>query len=84
VSVTSPQFARVELHETRIEDGMARMRQLDGLDLPPGGRVTLAPGGLHLMLLEPVSAIVPPAHVTLRLRLDNGWLFEVEAEVRAL
>jgi copper(I)-binding protein len=82
-AVTSPQFARVELHETRIEDGMARMRRLDALELPPGEGVTLAPGGVHLMLLDPVRTLAPGEHATLRLQLDDGWLVEVEAEVRA-
>jgi copper(I)-binding protein len=82
-AVTSPQFARVELHETRVEDGMARMRAVDRLALAPGERVTLAPGGLHLMLLDPVRTLTPGEHATLRLQLDDGWLVEVEAEVRA-
>ena len=81
--VTSPQFGRVELHETRLENGVARMRPVDALVLPPGERVTLAPGGLHLMLLDPVSPLAAGGHATLRLQLDDGWLVEVEAEVRA-
>jgi len=81
--VTSPQFARVELHETRLEDGIARMRPVDVLALPSGERVTLAPGGLHLMLLDPARPLAAGGHATLRLQLDDGWLVEVEAEVRA-
>ena len=30
-SVSSPQFAAVEIHETKIEDGIARMRELEAL-----------------------------------------------------
>jgi copper(I)-binding protein len=82
-AVTSAQFARVELHETRLEDGVARMRPVDRVALPPGGRVELAPGGLHLMLLDPVRALAAGERATLQLQLDDGWLLEVEAEVRA-
>ena len=32
--VTSPQYGLVEIHETRIEDGVARMRELDALVVP--------------------------------------------------
>jgi copper(I)-binding protein len=81
--VSSPQFARVELHETRMEDGIARMRPLDALPLPPGERVALAPGGLHLMLLDPTGPLAAGGHATLRLQLDDGWLVEIQAEVRA-
>jgi copper(I)-binding protein len=81
-SVTSPQFARAELHETRMEDGIARMRPLDKLVLAPGERVTLAPGGLHLMLFDPLRELTPDEHVQLRFHLDDGWILETDAAVR--
>lgn len=82
-SVTSPQFARAELHETRMDDGIARMRAVDALTLRPGERVTLAPGAVHLMLFDPVRPLVPGERVRLRFSLDDGWTLEVDAEVRA-
>lgn len=51
-SVTSPQFGVVEMHETRIEDGISRMRELDELVVPAHGSVTLERGGKHLMLMR--------------------------------
>ena len=82
--VTSPQFARAEMHETRMEDGMARMRSVSRRSsFRRASAVALAPGGLHLMLFDPVRRSAPDKHATLRLQLDNGWLFEVQAEVRA-
>jgi len=50
--VTSPQFGSVELHETRVEDGIARMRSIDALVVPAHGSVTLERGGKHLMLMQ--------------------------------
>ena len=50
--VTSPQFAAVELHETTIEDGIARMREMDALVVPAHGSVTLERGAKHLMLMR--------------------------------
>jgi periplasmic copper chaperone A len=45
---------RVEIHEMRIEDGVARMRPLpDGQEIEPGASVELAPGGTHLMFVNP-------------------------------
>ena len=51
-SVSSPQFEAVEIHETNIEDGIARMRELEALVVPPRGSVTLERGGKHLMLMR--------------------------------
>jgi copper(I)-binding protein len=51
--VTSPQFGSVELHESVIEDGVARMVALDELALQPGTTAEFAPGGKHLMLMRP-------------------------------
>ena len=50
--VTSPQFGAVEIHETTIDDGIARMRELGALVVPARGSVTLERGGKHLMLMQ--------------------------------
>ena len=50
--VRSPQFARVEIHETTIEDGISKMRALDSLTVPANGSVRLERGGKHLMLMQ--------------------------------
>lgn len=59
-AVTSPLASRVQIHESRMESNMMMMRPLpDGLPLPAGQAVALAPGGKHLMLLgvgEPLAA----------------------------
>jgi copper(I)-binding protein len=51
--VESPQFERVEIHESTVEDGIARMRELGELLVPARGSVTLERGGKHLMLMRP-------------------------------
>ena len=53
--VTSDQFESVQLHETRIEDGVARMRAIPVLEIPAGATVTLHRGGKHLMLMRPTG-----------------------------
>ncbi|GFO81406.1 MAG: hypothetical protein A49_10330 [Methyloceanibacter sp.] len=51
--VTSPQAARVEIHETKMtDDGVMTMRPLaSGLAVPAGGSVSLKPGGAHVMVM---------------------------------
>ena len=51
-AATSPQYAAVEIHETTIDEGIARMRELDELVVPAHGSVTLRRGGKHLMLMR--------------------------------
>ena len=48
---SSDAAAKVDVHEMASNGGVMTMRALDdGLALPPGATVTLAPGGYHLML----------------------------------
>ncbi|MGJ3233089.1 MAG: copper chaperone PCu(A)C [Oceanicaulis sp.] len=49
-----PAFAgRAELHTHLFDDGVARMRRVDGgILIPAGETVALEPGGLHVMLYE--------------------------------
>lgn len=51
VSVTSAVAARIELHETRVVDGVARMRPIPRLVVPAHGSMRAEPAGLHVMLV---------------------------------
>lgn len=51
VGVSSPVAAQVELHQMDMKDGMMKMQQVDGIDLPAGKGINLASGGYHVMLV---------------------------------
>jgi len=53
--VTSPQFEFVQMHESVLEDGMARMYELGDLMILAGKTVHFEPGGKHLMLMRPIG-----------------------------
>ena len=53
--VTSPQFESVEMHESVIEDGMARMYPLGDMAILAKSSVVFQPGGKHLMLMRPIG-----------------------------
>ena len=57
ISVRSPNYQRVELHLSEVQNGVATMTKRKSLTIPAGGEVKLMPGSLHLMLLNPVTAI---------------------------
>jgi periplasmic copper chaperone A len=79
----SPAFGSVELHETTQADGVSRMRHVESLEVPAGGSVTLAPGGLHLMLMRPRATPSPGDRLPIELHLADGRRLQVEFQVRA-
>ena len=52
LSVESPISERVEIHTHLNEDGVMKMRKLDGLDLAAGETTAFKPGGHHIMLFD--------------------------------
>jgi copper(I)-binding protein len=77
-------FARMtELHRTTIdESGLARMGEVEGLEVPHGEAVILEPGGYHIMLMG-VEPLVEGDTVTLTLVLESSDSVRVRAEVRS-
>lgn len=57
-TISSPQFASVELHETIDDAGVMRMRRIGNAAIPPAGELRLEPSGKHLMLIGPRAALV--------------------------
>jgi len=82
VGAGSPAFASVELHETRQVDGVSRMRHVESLPVPARGKVALAPGGLHLMLMRPNAEIEAGQRIAIDLELSDGRKLRGEFEVR--
>ena len=79
--IESPQFERVELHETVLDDGIASMRPLGASVIAPGNDFAFKPGGRHVMLLEPTTGIVPGNIVTLQVHFTTGEMLIVQAPV---
>ncbi len=73
-AIDSPQFELVELHETRIEDGIARMQKLGELVVPPQSTVLLEKGGKHLMLMSPRSVLTVNQPVELEFTYDGDGM----------
>lgn len=56
-ALRSPQFAKVELHETIHDGDVMRMRRIDPVTLASGASITLETHGKHLMLMRPTAAL---------------------------
>lgn len=79
-SLHSDAFAAVELHQTEIIDGVSRMRAVANLRIAPGESLTLRPGGMHLMLMQPASALPEPVPIVFTWR--DGSHLTVAFELR--
>ena len=84
VGAESPAAEVVELHTHVEEGGMMRMRRIERIDLPAGERVTLQPGGLHVMLIGLQSELAPGQTVELTLIQDDGERLTIQAPVRPI
>lgn len=73
--VTSPQFGAVEIHQTILENGISRMRQIEELVVPARGSVALERGGKHLMLMQAQGV---NETVTLLLLSDGAPILAIE------
>lgn len=59
LSVSSSAAKSVEIHNSVIEGGIAKMRHLgEGLAIPAKADTVLGPGALHLMFMEPTAPFV--------------------------
>lgn len=63
----SPRFAHVSIHHSDMEGGMARMSPVTRLEIAPGATLRFAPGGYHLMLMNPKAAVQAGERIPLTL-----------------
>ncbi len=82
VRVASPGAARTMLHRTVEEGGRTRMLHVaDGIEIPPGAEVALAPGGLHVMLTGLRDPLEEGDHVEVELRFERTGIVTFRAPV---
>ena len=84
VGASSPLAGRVEMHVTRREGEVMKMRQAEAFEIPAGGSFELRPGGAHLMLMGLQRPLKEGERVPLTLRLEKGGEVRVELEVQAM
>lgn len=73
----------VELHATKMtDDGVASMTPTGGVDLAAGAKISMAPGGAHIMLIGMTDPVVAESAPTLTLEFENAPAMEIVFEVR--
>jgi len=69
-SASSPACGMLMLHKSETQGGVASMEMVDGIDVPPRGKVDFAPGGYHLMCMQP--KMKPGTKVPVKLEFFGG------------
>jgi copper(I)-binding protein len=82
ISVASPRALRVETHEMVMDGAIMKMRETDGVVIPAGESVALAPEGRHLMFLDIVSPFMAGETVPVQLTFERAGLVSVSFQVR--
>ncbi len=85
VSASSPVAEVTELHEMSMKDAVMIMRPVPYIRLPKGQTIRLAPGGLHIMLIDLKKPLKTGDKVALTLKIlsdKKTSLHEITAEVR--
>ncbi len=82
VSVASPAATKTELHETRDENGVMKMRAVEGgIEIAPGASQALKPGGYHIMLIGLKKRLQEGEMIPLTLTLAKAGAVDVEVKV---
>ncbi|MDH4127209.1 MAG: copper chaperone PCu(A)C [Spirochaetota bacterium] len=72
----------VELHNMTFENGIMRMKKVDGIDIPVNSSVQLKPGGHHLMFINLKKEIKENDKVKIILTFKNTGTYITTAEVK--
>jgi periplasmic copper chaperone A len=84
VAASTAVAKRVEMHVTEHAAEVARMRQLRSFEVPARERLTLSPGGAHLMLVDLVRPLKKGERFAMTLRFERAGELEVQFEVQEL
>jgi copper(I)-binding protein len=75
ISLTAAQTSAcgmLMLHKSAESGGMGSMQDVTSVAVPAGGTVKFAPGGYHLMCMDPTPAVAPGATVSITLSFSDG------------
>jgi periplasmic copper chaperone A len=82
VAARSSSFETVTIHRTIAKEGMTGMEHAPQIELLPNASWLFAPGGYHLMLLNPKRTLHAGDRVDITLEFRGGLVLPVAFEVR--
>lgn len=81
VSVEAPIIGSVEIHETVDSAGTTKMQPMSQLPIPANTRVTLEPGGKHVMLMDMNQPLRDGETIVLNVDFAQAGLRRVRASI---
>ena len=84
VGASSPAAAKVELHVHINDNGIMRMREVQGYDVPAKGAFELKPGGAHLMFVDIKRPFKEGEKLPVRLKFEKAGDLNAEFHVGRL
>jgi periplasmic copper chaperone A len=82
ILITSPIFSKIELHLSKIANGMATMKKHNSLIIPAKSFIELSPGSYHLMLFNPDTSLKAGDSATITFTFASGMSTSIEAKVK--
>ncbi len=83
IAVETPIADRAELHAHIVEGDVMKMRRLEAVEIPAGGKAALAPGERHVMLFGLARPLEEGDRFGLTLTFEKAGPVEVEVAVRS-
>src|ERR1700734_287112 len=83
--VSSDASAKCQIHSMTMENGVMKMRPVEGgLDVKPGESVMLKPAGVHMMFLDLKHPLEPGKTVAATLQFEKAGTVQVEFPIAAI
>jgi copper(I)-binding protein len=74
----------VEVHQTKMEEGVMKMEHIPGLEVPPKSEVILEPGGYHVMLIDVSQPLAVGDSLPITLHFEKSGEMELDVQVREM
>ena len=82
VAASSTACGMLMLHQSVESSGTSRMMDVKSVRVPAGGTVAFAPGGYHLMCMDPAPVMTPGKRVPVTLVFSDGSKTDADFAVK--
>ena len=84
LGVSSPAAETAELHTHLMEDGIAKMRPVEAIEVAPGEPTVLEPGSLHVMLMGLKGKLEEGGAMPITLTFEKAGEVTLDVPIRGI